>query len=73
MFHHCNSIFDVLFRDLYEHDATNKRINMAALTFADCPIASVARLTGATVASDHVKAQGVLITVVEPAEAFVML
>lgn len=42
-------------------------------TFAHGPIASVARLTGATVASDHVEAQGVLVTVVEPTEAFVML
>lgn len=47
--------------------------NMAVLTFADCPVASVARLTGAAVASDHVKAQGVLITVVEPTKALVML
>lgn len=46
---------------------------MVVLTFADCPIASVAWLTGAAVASNHVKAQGILITVVEPAEALIVL
>lgn len=46
---------------------------MVLLTFAHRPVASVARLTGAAVASDHVKAQGVFIAVVEPAEALVML
>lgn len=43
------------------------------LTFADRPVAGVARLTGAAVASHHVEAQGVLIAVVEPAETLVML
>lgn len=42
------------------------------ITFADCPIARVAWLTGAAVASDHVEAQGILIAVVESAEALVM-
>ena len=46
---------------------------MVVLTFADRPIAGVARLTGAAVASDHVEAQSVLIAVVEPAEALVVL
>lgn len=41
-------------------------------TFAHCSVAGVARLAGAAVASDHVEAQGVLVAVVEPAEAFVM-
>lgn len=43
-----------------------------AFTFADCPVPRVARLTRAAVASDHVEAQRILITVVEPAEALVM-
>lgn len=42
------------------------------ITFADCPITRVAWLTGAAVASDHVEAQGILIAVVESAEALVM-
>ncbi len=50
-----------------------KNPNMAVLTFADRPVASVSRLAGAAVASDHVKAQGIFITVMEPAEALVML
>ena len=58
---------------VYVHDIINNITNMVVLTFADCSIASVARLTGAAVASNHVKAQGVLIAVVEPAEAFIML
>ena len=62
-----------MFLLLYVHDTVGDITNMAVLTFADCPVASVARLTGAAVASDHVKAQGVLIAVVEPAKAFVML
>lgn len=45
----------------------------AGITFADCSIASVARLTGAAVASNHVETQGVLVAVVESAEALVML
>lgn len=46
---------------------------MEVFTFADCPITSVARLTGAAVASHHVEAQRIFITVVEAAEALVML
>lgn len=72
-FHHCNGIHGVLYCLLYVHDAWNNLTNEAVLTFADCPVASVARLTGAAVASDHVKAQGILVAVVESAEALVML
>lgn len=43
------------------------------LTFADRPVARVARFARAAVASDHVKAQGVLVAVVEPGETLVML
>lgn len=50
-----------------------KLTNKLVLTFADRPVASVARLTGAAVASHHVKAQRVFITVVKAAEALVML
>lgn len=43
------------------------------LTFAHRPIAGVARLTGAAVASNHVETQSILVAVVESAEALVML
>lgn len=77
MFNHCNNI-------LVSHKSTwagyllcagtmNTITNMVVPTFAYCPIASVAGLTGAAVASNHVKAQGILIAVVEPAEALIVL
>lgn len=47
--------------------------NTFVLTFADCPITSVAGLTGAAVAAYHVEAQRIFITVVESAEALVVL
>lgn len=49
-----------------------KQSEPGEITFADCPIARVAWLTGAAVASDHVEAQGILIAVVESAEALIM-
>lgn len=50
----------------------NNTTSTAVLTFAHSPIPSVARLTGAAVAPDHVEAQGILIAVVKSTQALIM-